>query len=180
MKEWIKISILLMVCTTSCNPPQYSTKNDDSNRKEITMNTIKDQQFIGSWELQEWTITTIDGNQEFPFGKDAIGQINYNSNGQMSVMIMKNNRPLLLSEDPLQGSTNEITEAFKGFIEYSGNFEVAPNSNQVVHQIKISSFPNWTGQSQIRNFEFKEDQLILSTDFIGSNKHQLLWNKIKF
>lgn len=56
--------------------------------------------------------------------------------------------------------------------------EVNLNSNQVVHQIKISSFPNWVGQNQIRNFEFNEDELTLSTDIIGSSRHKLVWRKI--
>ena len=93
---------------------------------------------------------------------------------------MKNNRPQFLSEDPLQGQPDEVVIAFKGFIAYSGNYEVNLNSKQVVHQIKISSFPNWVGQNQIRKFEFNEDKLTLSTDFIGPNKHKLVWRKIDF
>ena len=139
---------------------------------------MKDPQFIGAWELQEWTIEKEDGSIEFPYGEDAIGKINYDGHGQMSVMIMKNNRPLMLSEDPLQSQPNEVLAAFKGFIAYSGNYEVHPHSNQVVHQIKMSSVPNWVGQNQIRKFEFRDDQLILSTDFIGPNKHKLVWRKI--
>jgi len=139
---------------------------------------MKKKQFVGSWELQEWTIESKEGKIEFPFGADAIGQINYEGNGNMSVQIMKNKRPQFLSEDPLQGQPNEVIVAFNGFIAYSGNYDVNLNSKQVVHKIKISSFPNWVGQDQIRKFEFSEDELILSTDFIGQNKHKLIWRKI--
>jgi hypothetical protein len=141
---------------------------------------IKNQKFVGSWELQEWTIESNDGRIESPFGKDAIGQITYESNGNMSVQIMKKNRPQFHSEDPLKGRPDEVAIAFNGFIAYCGNYEVNLNSNQVVHQIKISSFPNWVGQNQIRNFKFDEDILTLSTDFIGLNKHKLVWRKIVF
>lgn len=139
---------------------------------------MKSQQFVGSWELQEWTIESKDGKKDFPFGKDAIGQINYDNNGNMSVMIMKNHRPQLLSEDPLQGQPDEVVVAFKGFIAYSGKYEVNLYSEQVIHQIKISSFPNWVGQNQIRRFEFNEDKLTLSTNFIGQYKHKLTWKKL--
>ena len=135
------------------------------------------RKFVGSWELKEWTAELNDGNKVFPFGEDAIGRITYESNGNMSVQIMKNKRPQFLSEDPLQGEPDEVVDAFKGFIAYCGNYEVDLNSNQVAHQIKISSFPNWVGQIQIRNFEFNEDRLTLSTDMIGSSKHKLVWRK---
>ena len=182
MKEFITISFLIILCFTSCKQHNSSAKNDETDTiiANINMKNMKNQQFVGSWELQEWTIESKDGKKEFPFGADAIGQINYESNGNMSVMIMKNNRHQFLSEDPLQGQPDEVVIAFKGFIAYSGNYEVNLNSKQVVHQIKISSFPNWVGQNQIRKFEFNEDKLTLSTDFIGPNKHKLVWRKIDF
>ncbi|WP_215224424.1 lipocalin-like domain-containing protein [Echinicola shivajiensis] len=182
MKGLIKTSFLIILCFTACKQDKSSTVNDetDTTKAKGYMEKNKKQQFVGSWELQEWMIESKDGKQDFPFGVDAIGQINYDINGNMSVMVMKNNRPQFLSEDPLQGEPNEVVTAFKGFIAYSGNYEVNLNSKQVTHQIKISSFPNWVGQNQIRNFELKEDKLILSTDFIGPNKHKLVWRKIDF
>ncbi|NQU51283.1 MAG: lipocalin-like domain-containing protein [Bacteroidetes bacterium] len=68
---------------------------------------------------------------------------------------------------------------YQEFLSYCGRYEVYSNPDQVVHQIKISSFPNWIGQNQIRKFEFKENNLILSTDTIGSSRHKLVWEKIK-
>ena len=182
MKEFITISFLIILCFTSCKQHNFSTKNDETDTimTDINMKNMKNQHFVGSWELLEWTIESKDGKREYPFGTDAIGQLNYESNGNMSVMIMKNNRPQFPSEDPLQGQADEVVVAFKGFIAYSGYYEVNHNSNQVAHQIKISSFPNWVGQNQIRKFEFNEDKLTLSTDFIGPNKHNLVWRKIEF
>lgn len=182
MKEFITISFLIIFGFTSCKQHNSSTKIDETDTIIATVNlgNMKNQQFIGSWELQEWAIESRDGKKEFPFGTDAIGQINYESNGNMSVMIMKNNRPQFISEGPLQGQPDEVVIAFRGFIAYSGKYEVDLHSKLVVHQIKISSFPNWVGQNQIRKFEFNEDKLTLSTDFIGPNKHKLRWRKIDF
>ena len=95
----------------------------------------------------------------------------------MAVQVMKNERPPFLSEDPLQAQPDEILDAYNGFIAYSGRYEVDTNSNTVTHQIKISSFPNWVGQNQIRYYKFKDDMLILSTGMIGASKHRLLWEK---
>ena len=134
--------------------------------------------FIGSWELIEWTNQAKDGTIGFPFGKGVTGQITYGSDGTMSVQIMKNDRPHFQSGDPLNGSPEEMTDAFKGFIAYCGTYEVHVDSNQVVHHIQISSFPNWVGQNQTRTFTFEGNKLTLSTDYIGANKHTLVWRKI--
>ena len=133
--------------------------------------------FIGSWTLQEWTAESTSGKITFPFGNDAKGRITYDDLGNMSVQIMKNNRSKFLSEDPLQAHPDEVLDAYNGFIGYCGKYEVNPN--QVIHQIEISSFPNWVGQNQIRFYEFREGNLILSTDFIGSSRHSLIWEKLK-
>jgi hypothetical protein len=140
---------------------------------------MENEKFIGSWELQKWTAELNDGTIVFPFGEDATGRITYDSNGDMAVQLMKNNRPKFLSADPLQAKPDEMIVAFQDFLSYCGSYEVHNNPNQVVHQIKISSFPNWTGQNQIRKYEFKDDKLILSTDTIGSSRHKLVWQKIK-
>ncbi|MEJ2193981.1 MAG: lipocalin-like domain-containing protein [Ignavibacteriaceae bacterium] len=145
------------------------------------MENIKspNNKFVGSWKLKEWTAELTDGKIVFPFGEDAKGRITYDNFGNIAVQIMKNNRSQFLSEDPLQAQPDEVFEAYNGFIAYCGNYEVNLDNNQVVHHIEISSFPNWVGQNQVRNFEFKGDKLILSTDVIGSSRHKLIWKKVK-
>jgi hypothetical protein len=140
---------------------------------------MKNEKFVGTWELSKWKAELNDGTIVFPFGEDALGRITYESNGIMSVQLMKNNRLKFDSEDPLQAKSEEVIVAFNEFLSYCGTYEVHNNPDQVVHQIKISSFPNWAGQNQIRKFEFSNDKLILSTDTIGSAKHKLVWQKIK-
>lgn len=137
------------------------------------------EKFTGSWELKKWTAELTSGEIVFPYGEDAKGLITYDKFGNMAVQVMKNNRSQFLSEDPLQAQPDEVFDAYNGFIAYSGNYEVSINSNKVVHQIKISSFPNWVGQNQIRYYEFRDDNLILSTDLIGVSRHKLVWEKVK-
>ena len=135
------------------------------------------EKFVGSWHLIEWTAELTNGEIIFPSGKDAKGRITYEAEGDMAVQIMKNNPAKFLSEDPLQARPNEIVDSYGGFIAYCGQYVVNHNSNQVVHQIEISSFPNWVGQNQVRYYEFRDDLLILSTDVIGSGRHKLIWKR---
>ncbi|MDX1478838.1 MAG: lipocalin-like domain-containing protein [Saprospiraceae bacterium] len=137
-------------------------------------------QFVGSWELKQWVVERSDGQTAFPFGEDAQGRIAYDAFGNMSVQIMQHNRPPFSSDDPLEGQPEEVLEAYQSFIAYCGSYEVIADSNQVVHHIEISSFPNWAGQEQRRYYAFTGDTLTLSTDFIGSRRHQLIWEKITY
>ena len=136
-----------------------------------------DNKFIGTWYLVEWTAGLKNGETIFPFGEDAKGRITYDENGNMAVQIMKNNIPEFQSDDPLQAQPDEMTHAYSGFFSYCGHYEINPDLRQVIHQIEISSFPNWVGQNQIRYYEFKDNDLILSTDVIGSSRHKLIWKK---
>lgn len=137
------------------------------------------EKFFGTWELKKWTAEINNGAEIFPFGEDVVGRISYDNDSNVSVHIMKNNRPRFHSEDPLNATPDEMFTAFSEFISYCGTYEAYNNPDQVVHRIKISSFPNWTGHNQIRKFEFIDDKLILRTDTIGSSRHKLVWQKIK-
>ncbi len=136
------------------------------------------EQFVGSWELKEWTAELSDESKVFPFGEGPKGRLTYDSHGRMAVQIMQGNRPKFSSDDPLQAQPEEVVGAYSGFIAYCGTYEVNLETANVVHSITISSFPNWVGQDQIRNFEFHGDELTLSTDLIGGSRHRLVWRKM--
>lgn len=135
------------------------------------------EKFIGTWQLKEWTAELNNGSLVFPAGENVTGQLTYDANWKMAVLIMKNDRPRFISEDPIQALPDEMLAAYDGFIAYCGSYEVDLKADQVIHHIKISFFPNWVGQNQTRNFEFQENLLILSTSVIGSGKHKLIWMK---
>ena len=135
------------------------------------------EKFIGLWNLKAWTAEIRDGQIVHPFGESALGQITYDGKGNMAVQIMAKNRSHFSVEDPFQATSEEVVEAYHGFLSYCGTYDVDVNAKQVIHHLEISSIPNWTGQDQIRNYEFSGDQLTLSTDFIGASRHRLVWEK---
>lgn len=175
MKYFISISFFLILGFSSCKQKVDLNKSAE-NTENVNM-SIKN--FIGSWELKEWSAELTSGKTVYPFGENVLGRITYDDLGNMAVQIMKRNRSNFLSEDPLQAQPDEVIDAYNGFIAYCGKYEVDLEDHQVVHQIEISSFPNWVGQNQMRFFEFQGDKLILSTDLIGLSRHKLIWEKTK-
>lgn len=175
MKKYITISLCIILSVISCKQNTETINTSDKKENATTTN----EKFDGSWELKKWTAELKSGEIVFPYGADAKGILTYDKYGNMAVQLMKNNRPKFSSEDPLNAQPEEVWDAYNGFIAYSGSYEVDTSSNKVIHHIKLTSFPNWVGKNQTRYYEFKDDNLILSTDLIGESKHKLIWEKLK-
>jgi hypothetical protein len=124
---------------------------------------IRDQ-LIGTWKLiNACSIRQSDGEVEYPFGKESVGQIMYDSTGNMSVVIMRPERPKSAINDKSQATNEEIKSAFDGFEAYFGTYEIDEEKKIVNHQIVGSLFPNWEGMTQTRFVEFSGNRLILKT-----------------
>jgi hypothetical protein len=121
------------------------------------------EKFIGTWKLVSFDIQHQDGQRTYPLGKDAAGIIMYDANGQMSVQIMRPDRPQFAADEQLRGTPVEIKSAFEGFISYYGLYEINQEEGTVTHHVKGCLFPNWVGKAQKRFFEFSGNRLILST-----------------
>jgi len=103
----------------------------------------------------------------------------YNEQGYMSVAFMSANRAKFASGDIRGGTTDEEAAALKSYQSYCGKYEI--QGQKVLHHIEVSLFPNWTGVTQERFFEFIEDKLALSTaPFLVSGTQQsahLIWER---
>ena len=137
---------------------------------------------IGAWKLVSSEFRRSDGSVIYPYGRDAIGIISYDAAGNVTVQIMRADRPVFASGDLYGGTPEEIKAAFEGIISYFGRYEVDRAKGAVTHHIVGSSFPNWIGGDQVRFFELSGERLTLSTPPIlagGSTLTALLiWERI--
>ncbi len=113
--------------------------------------------FIGRWKLVSFEFRKSDGQVTYPFGQDLHGYIFYNPDGYMSVDFMRNGRPNFQTEGLFSGSIAEKVLAYEQYFSYCGRYEI--RSEQVIHHVEVSLFPNWTGQDQIRFYRFEGDRL---------------------
>ena len=83
--------------------------------------------------------------------------------------------------DLFGGEISEIKESATTHISYSGTYEI--KENEIFHYVSVSSFPNWVPSVQQRNWEFQNDQLLLSAQGlqIGNEKvgAYLIWRRAK-
>ena len=154
-----------------------STNGIRAQNTQPQTNQVLIEQFIGTWKLIKCIAIQKDGKITFPYGEKPLGQILYDTKGNMMVEIMNQEVKKFNSENPLQGTPEEIIPAYNGFLAYYGTYKILPDSNLIIHSIKACSFPNWVGQNQERHFEFENNKLILRTPSISSVQFELTWEK---
>lgn len=133
-------------------------------------------QFIGAWHLKSWTACEVKGNKFYPLGINVKGIIIYTNDGHMSATIMNPDRLNSISE----GISFEAMLKGKGaYLSYAGKYSV--HGNKALHEVEISSIPEWIGTKQERFFEIKGNTLTINSEAQlpdGSIiKHLLIWEK---
>jgi hypothetical protein len=104
----------------------------------------------------------------------------YNQDGYMFVAIMSPYRLKFAGGDLLSGTPEEEAQAEETFLSYCGRYEL--RQDRVIHQIELSSFPNWVGVDQERLMELRGNRLTLSTHpILMQGKQQtghLIWERV--
>jgi hypothetical protein len=135
--------------------------------------------FIGTWRLVSATSRTATGEVTSAFAAGTTGYLMYNEDGFMAVSIMEP-RTNFASADMDAGSPSEMQAAFETYFSYLGTYTV--QGDKVIHHIRLSLFPNWSGGDQQRFFEFSGDRLTLRTPPMllqgVEQTTQLVWQRI--
>ncbi len=120
-----------------------------------------DERLVGTWSLRTYQLIGSRGRVRYPYGEDAVGFIVYGPDGFMTVSIMAANRQLFAGGGFRRRSAVEGAEATRTYLSYCGRYEV--QSDRLVHHIKMSLYPNWTGTSQVRFYRIDGETLELSS-----------------
>lgn len=136
---------------------------------------------IGTWRLLSWQNEASDGSVTYPMGADAIGLISYTGDGYVLVHIARADRTNHALDDLAGGSEQEFAAAMKSMIAYAGPYDF--RGDHVVHDVILSSFPNWVGTDQKRHVRFEGDRMRLSTDPLPFEGREitasLLWERVR-
>jgi len=135
----------------------------------------------GVWNLLVLEFRS-DGQVVYPTGRDAAGMCLYDATGQMSLQIMRVDRPRFAAEDMLGGTPEEVDAAAKGYIAYGGTYVEDAENGVVVHHVTHSLFPNWVGKDLVRFFKRTGDRLIISAPTVVVGGHlmdaMLIWERL--
>src|SRR5262245_38874769 len=116
----------------------------------------------GIWKLNEWKMQQGNTLLDPPLGPSSQveGLLIYTADRYMSVALSLRGRAKFV--DPaFDGATDEEKgQAYTTFLSYMGKFEVKEAIKTIEHHVEISSHPNFSGQTQVRPYDLREDNLI--------------------
>jgi hypothetical protein len=141
-----------------------------------------DGALVGTWKLVSCESRFEDGTVEPSLGIDPIGQLMYDTNGRMSVHLMRRDRAAFISTDLRGGTPQELKTAFNSHQSYYGRYLPDVAAGMVSHHIEGGSFPNWTGTTQKRFYKLEAKRLSLITPPILIDGKQarvfLIWERV--
>jgi len=126
------------------------------------MQNTESNSLHGTWWLVSAEVHDEAGDITYPWGPQPVGYLVYTEAGTMFGSIMNAGRPHFATEDIQGASREELVQAMRTYFSYCGSYEV--RGKQIIHHVKMSLLPNWTGEDEIRFIEqLTTDQLVLKT-----------------
>lgn len=144
-----------------------------------------EKRFRGVWKLVSCDAARRNGGTVPVYGKNPIGRLYYDAAGNMSVHIMRAGRPAVKGVTKFRDRPDEMRLAYEGYEAYLSTCEVDPELHIIRHEVIGSLFPNWTGSTQVRFYEFQgDDRLTVSTAPIGASSTletvvTLVWERLR-
>lgn len=140
------------------------------------------QQLVGAWELVEYSAYHKEdpSSKVFPMGKDAQGIIMYTHTGYVSAQLQIPGQPHFKVEDLSGGSKDELAEAGKNYLAYTGPFYLDESGDEPLlqHHMSTCSFPNWLGNTQRRLVKItKEAEDVYLT--LGAEGEIMIMNEMR-
>ena len=131
---------------------------------------------VGAWKLVEYSIPDKQntGEKYYPMGKDVTGFILYTPDGYMSAQMMASGRPAYASGRLHTGTIEEMAKAAKGYMAYSGQYEIDEEAGTLTHHMEVSMNPTWEGQAQKRYVTLQEDTITITAP---ANNAILVWKR---
>jgi hypothetical protein len=130
----------------------------------------------GRWELTAWDLRVGETLIQ-PLGDHPQGVIYYSDDGWMAVQILAPDRRAIASIDPLGGTEEERAAAYATCLSYCGTYTIG--DGHIVHNVQLSTFPNWVGEQQVRYAELQGNGLVLRAAPIktpaGVIENELRW-----
>jgi GH15 family glucan-1,4-alpha-glucosidase len=113
---------------------------------------------VGTWTLVSITLEQ-DGKKTDFYGPNPRGQLMYDANGRLSVIITRSDLPKFASNSRETGTAEENKAIVQGSIAYFGTYTVSETDKTISYHIESSTFPNWNGADRKASFNISGDEL---------------------
>jgi hypothetical protein len=132
------------------------------------------EEFFGTWALASIENRFADGRIEYPYGQHPVGQLTYGPAREVSVQIMRPDRPASIRapSDVASATRDDLIGVLAGYFAYGGSFEVDDRRGSITHHVKVSLWPGQVGADVVRSFTLAGETLTLRSPTVGSGKDE--------
>ena len=106
----------------------------------------------GTWTLVAADKILPDGKTTRDYGENPKGRLIVDAKGRYSLQIFKAERLNFASDSKADGSVDEFSAAVMGSSTHYGTMKIDKPAGLLVFSIDGSSFPNWEGTTQRRQY----------------------------
>src|SRR4051794_39720230 len=136
------------------------------------------EQLLGTWTLVSHEAISRDGSKSFLYGANPQGIAIFNAGGHFIITVMRSGRAKYAVAFPSQGTTEENKATAEGTMTYFGTYSIKETDRVMAIHIEASSFPNWSGTDQVREFAISGDQLILTAHALATGgRADVTWKR---
>lgn len=113
----------------------------------------------GTWTLVAADKVLPDGETTRDYGENPKGRLVVDAEGRYSLQIFKSERLQFANDSKADGSADEFRSAVLGSSTHYGTIAIDERAGMLVFSIEGSSFPNWEGTTQRRQYELDGAEL---------------------
>lgn len=116
----------------------------------------------GTWLMDSAYEIRADGTRTTNYGEHPMGLMMVDATGRYSIQIFRPDRPNFASGVKAEGQPDEYRSAMLGSSTHFGRVNIDAAANQLQFDVEASSFPNWEGKRQLRNYTYADGVLTYS------------------
>jgi hypothetical protein len=123
-----------------------------------------------------------DGSRTTNYGAHPAGLMIVDRSGRYSIQIFRPGRPQFRLGNKTEGEANEYRAAVLGSSTHFGRVAVDPVKRQLVFDVQASSFPNWEGKRQVRDYTYSDGVLSYAVPASASGNGTIaysVWRKVR-
>lgn len=134
------------------------------------------QSLEGTWIMTAAYEILADGKRTTNYGEHPQGLFIVDKSGRYSMQIFRPGRMKFASGVKVRGTAEEYRDAVVGSSTHTGRVEVDSAQAKLIFSIESSSFPNWEGTQQVRDFVFKDGTLTYSVPASASGNGTIAYS----
>ncbi len=121
----------------------------------------------GSWVMVSAYEIRADGTRTTNYGEHPVGAFMVDAGGHYSLQVFRPGRPAFASGDRATGTAEEYRTALLGISTHIGQVSIDQAHHQLIFDVEASSFPNWEGKRQVRDYTYKDGVLTYAVPAYG-------------